>query len=65
MSRSAPIGRACELTLRLPFFLFVPRDGRLTVFVWIVHQANLLFLRGTGNKSAGAREQKSGRDFSL
>ena len=33
--------------------------------VWIVDQANLLFLRGTGNKHGGAREQKCGRDFSL
>jgi len=64
-TRLTSVGDSGELTLGLPFFLFVPGNLGLRAFVGIVNKTDLLFLRCAGNKRARRGEQENACDLSL
>ncbi len=60
----SPIRYAAELTLRLPFFLFVPWDHRVLFCVRILNECYVFLLRRARHESACDDEQEAGGKLS-
>ncbi len=57
-SRLAPIGQSRELSLRLPFLLFVPGNLGFFFRIGIIHERDILFFRRASHEERASDEHK-------